>query len=65
MQKTFLPIRDDVKEILAHRPPTSREIEYGHGAVHYRLFPVEVWKHRDGRPKKWIKAVDDGLRYYR
>ena len=60
----FLPFRDDVKEITAHRNPTAYEISFGYGATHYRTFPVELWKGKNGKPKRYIKA-DDGLRYYR
>lgn len=68
IQKTmpdFLPFRDDVTEITGHRPPTKSEIRFGHAVTHYRTFPVAIWKHPNGKPKKWIKAPDDGLRYYR
>lgn len=65
METFFLPFRDDVTEVTAHRKPTRSEIEFGYGATHYRTFPVDLWKHKNGKPKKWIKAKDDGLRYYR
>lgn len=60
----FLPFRDEVKEITAHRNPTAYELAFGYGAIHYRTFPVELWKGKNGNPKRYIKA-DDGLRYYR
>jgi hypothetical protein len=60
-----LPIRADVREITGHRPPTPGELRFGEGAVHYRTFPVELWRKPDGSAKRWIKADDDGLRYYR
>lgn len=63
--KTWLPFRSDVSEITAHRNPTSSEIRFGYGATHYRTFPRELWEHPSGKPKAWIKAQDDGLRYYR
>lgn len=63
--KDFVPFRDDVTEIQAHRSPTVGEILRGYGCTHYRTFPVEMWKHPSGKPKKWIKAPDDGLRYFR
>jgi hypothetical protein len=59
-----LPVRPDVQTIEGHREPTPEEIRFGHGATHYRTFPVSVWLRPDGTAKRWIKA-DDGLRYYR
>lgn len=60
-----LPVRDDVKEVTYHRPPTQSESNFGHGATHYRDFPVEVACWPNTRIlKKWFVA-DDGLRYYR
>lgn len=59
-----LPVRDDVKTVTYHRNPTKAEIKFGHGATHYRDFPVEECIHKDRSLKRWIKA-DDGLRYYR
>ena len=64
--KTGLPVRDDVTEVKYHRPPTASEIRFGHGATHYRTFPVEEAVFPGTRVlKKWIVASDDGLRYYR
>jgi hypothetical protein len=60
-----LPFRDDVKIITAHRQPTPGEIRFGEGATHYKDFSVELWKDKDGLPKRWIKCIEDGLRYYR
>jgi len=51
--------------ITAHRPPTPYEIKFGHGATHYKDFELWLWLKPDGKLKKWIKAQDDGLRYYR
>ena len=63
--KTGLPVRNDVTEVQYHRPPTASEIRFGHGATHYRTFPVEDAVFPGTRVlKKWIVA-DDGLRYYR
>lgn len=60
-----LPVRDDVTECEYHRPPTEGEIRFGHGATHYRTFPVEECCHPGTRiKKKWFVAKDDGLRYY-
>lgn len=61
-----LPVRDDVTECAYYRPPTAAEIRFGHGAVHYRDFPIEECCHVGTRfPKRWFVASDDGLRYYR
>jgi hypothetical protein len=63
--KHRLPVRDDVKVLTYHRPPTKAEVNFGHGATHYRTFPVEVACHPGTRiMKRWFVA-DDGLRYYR
>ena len=51
--------------ITAHRPPTAYEIKFGYGAIHYRDFELALWLKADGTLKKWIKAKNDGLRYYR
>lgn len=60
-----LPVRDDVAEVEYHRPPTPGEVRFGHGATHYRTFPVEEACHPGTRVlKRWFVA-DDGLRYYR
>ena len=62
------------KEILAerkitkltyHRKPTTGEIKFGYGAVHYRDFPVEECVKKDGSIKKRLKAKNDGLIYTR
>lgn len=61
----YLPVHPDVTECEYHRPPTPAEIRFGHGATHYRTFPVEECCHPGTRIKKrWFKAADDGLRYY-
>jgi|WetSurMetagenome_2_1015567.scaffolds.fasta_scaffold1109195_1 hypothetical protein len=59
-----LPIHDNVKTITYHRKPTVSEIKFGYGAMHYRDFDIEELVKPDGNIKKWIKAKDDGLRYY-
>lgn len=43
-----------------YRNPTPSEIRFGHGATHYREFEPDEHKGR-----KWFKALDDGLRYYK
>ncbi len=56
----------NVIELEYHRPPTKGEIRFGYGATHYRTFPIETCCQTGTRiPKKWFKAEDDGLRYYR
>ncbi len=61
-----LPVRDDVTEVEYRRPPTRAEIAWGYGATHYRTFPVEDCCHAGTRiMKRWFRAQDDGLRYYR
>ena len=62
MKKSTLPVRSDVKEITYHRKPTPAEIRFGHGATHYRDFPVAECLKKDGELKKRLKA-DDGLIY--
>jgi hypothetical protein len=65
-KRTGLPVRDDVKEVEYHREPTKGEVKFGHGAIHYRTFPVEECCWPGTRIlKRWFKAKDDGLRYYR
>ncbi len=65
MRKFNLPIRDDVKEVTYHRPPTTAEVSRGYGAVHYRTFTPEVACHEGTRILKCWFIADDGLRYYR
>lgn len=61
-----LPVRDDVQSVTYRRNPTQGELRFGHGATHYREFPVEDCCHAGTRIlKKWFTAPDDGLRYYR
>lgn len=64
MRKSSLPVRDDVTECEYHRAPTLSEITFGHGATHYRTFPVAECTNPDRTLKVWFVA-DDGLRYYR
>jgi hypothetical protein len=60
-----LPVRDDVTQVDYHRPPTRSEINFGHGATHYRTFPLAECTFPGTRfLKKWFVAKDDGLRYY-
>lgn len=60
-----LPIRDDVETVTRHRPPTPSELRFGHGATHYRDFPVEAVCFPGSRiAKAWFVSPDDGLRYY-
>lgn len=55
----------NVSTVTAHRVPTPSEIRFGHGATHYKDFPVAFWINAEGYPKSWIKCPQDGLRYYR
>ena len=62
----MLEVRKDVISVTYHRPPTKPEIRFGHGATHYRDFYLEDCTRKGTRIlKKWFKAKDDGLRYYR
>lgn len=65
MRKSSLKPRNDVTQISAHRKSTLAEIKFGNGATHYRIFPISAWLDKLGCLKCWIKASDDGLRYYR
>lgn len=51
-----------------HRNPTKGEIKFGHGAIHYRDFPIEQILKTDmfglKRFKNWFVSKDDNLRYY-
>lgn len=60
-----LPVRGEVTEVEYHRPPTPSEVKFGHGATHYRTFPVEVACHKGTRILKRHFTADDGLRYSR
>lgn len=64
-KRTGLGVRDDVKTLTYHRPPTRSEIEFGYGTLHDREFTVEEACHKGTRiPKRWLKT-DTGQRYYR
>lgn len=66
MSASRLPVRADVETVEYHRPPTASEIRFGHGATHYRDFPLADCTHAGTRIlKQWFIAADDGLRYYR
>jgi hypothetical protein len=65
-QARNLPVMPEVTEVEYHRPPTKSEITFGYGATYYRTFSVETVCHSNTRIlKRWFKAGDDGLRYYR
>jgi hypothetical protein len=51
------------KKVTYWRNPTKAEIAFGYGAIHYREFPLNECVRKDGKPKRWFKAKDDGLRY--
>lgn len=53
------------RRITAHRQPTNKELNFGHGAIHYKDFPRDLWERKDKTLKKWIVCPIDGLRYYR
>jgi hypothetical protein len=62
----ILPVRPEVETVTMHREPTPREVKWGAGATHYRTFPVAEVCHKGTRIlKRWHKAADDGLRYFR
>lgn len=63
--KNKLPVRDDVVEVTYHRKPTKSEVNFGHGAIHYRTFTIEECCHPNTRLLKTWFVADDGLRYYR
>lgn len=68
MNNFYDPIIDGVQHITYWRNPTKAEIAFGEGAIHYRDFPeseVKKAKKAGWRYKRWLKAKDDGLRYYR
>lgn len=48
-----------------HRKPTPREIKFGHGATHYKLFDESLCTKEDGTIKKRLKCPIDGLIYTR
>jgi hypothetical protein len=50
--------------ITYHREPTKAEIKFGHGATHYKDFPLSQCTKKDGNYKKWLICPIDGLRYY-
>lgn len=50
----------------AYRQPTHWEINFGYGAIHFKIFPLVVWVNpKTGGLKRWIKCQYDNLRYYR
>lgn len=53
------------KKITGYRNPTKSEINFGHGAIHHKDIPYELWVKKDGSLKKSIKCRIDGLRYSR
>lgn len=60
-----LPVRPEVTEVTYWRKPTPSEVRFGHGAIHYRVFPVEQCVRLDGSLKHRMKAKDDGQWYFR
>lgn len=58
----------DAGEIVYRRNPTSAEIRFGHGAIHYRTFTLDDTPELfrvDGTKKSRFKALDEGLYYSR
>ncbi len=53
-----------MKTYLYHRDPTSAEIRFGEGAIHYLTVDEKTVRKKDGNLKKWF-IHKDGLRYYR
>lgn len=62
--KEILELRN-ITELTYHRKPTAGEIKFGHGATHYRDFPVSECLKKDGEIKNRLKAKNDGLIYTR
>jgi hypothetical protein len=66
--KMYNPYKCDTGEIVYRRTPTMSEMRFGYGDTHYRTFIIaetpEMF-HFDGTRKRFFKAKDDGLRYYR
>ena len=54
----------DVQTILYWRNPTSHEIAFGEGAIHWLLVDVDKVRKPDGKLKEWLIHAD-GLRYNR
>lgn len=58
----------DNRVVTYHRKPTKGDIVFGHGAMHYKEFPIEeVINYKITNRlalKKWVKCEEDGLRYY-
>lgn len=52
--------------ITYHRKPTMQEINFGHGATHYKDFERDACiNKKTGKLKRWLICPFDGLRYYR
>lgn len=58
-----LPVRNGVKEIECHRPPTAYEVKFGEGAIHYRTFTIVEACYKGTRILKMRFKADDGLFY--
>jgi len=55
----------NIIELTYHRRPTASEIKFGHGATHYRDFPIAECLKKDDSIKNRLKAKNDGLIYTR
>lgn len=70
--KNIFKLLTDITEknnsmVTYHRKPTKGEIKFGHGAMHYKDFPInEVINHKETKLefKKWFICPIDKLRYY-
>lgn len=56
-------VRREVKTITFHRKPTSWEIKFGYGAMHFREFEISELLDENGFIKNRIRAKNDGLVY--
>lgn len=66
MKKSELCIKGvQTRTIEYHRKPTKSEIKFGHGAIHYKSFDESACTTKDGRIKKRLKCLSDGLIYTR
>lgn len=53
------------KPVTFHRNPTQSEIQFGHGAIHYKDFIMADVVKVNGSIKNWLVCPRDGLRYYK
>jgi hypothetical protein len=61
---TLIP--QGIESVRYHRGPTSSELRFGEGAIHYADFSIEDCCHEGTRlARQWFVSPFDGLRYYR